>query len=62
MTEKPSPESPGDRAGENGASPMANFVNLARRLVNVSPEKVAEEQAKYDAEEERKRRPRLTPN
>ena len=62
MTEKPSPESPGDKAGESEASPMARFTDLARRLVAVPPEKVAEEQAKYDAEEERKRRPRLTPN
>ena len=59
MMEKPSPESPGDRAGEGEASSMANFVNLARRLVNVSPEKVAEEQAKYDAETERKKRSKL---
>lgn len=62
MTEKPSPESPGDKAGESGPSPMARFTDLARRLVTVSPAKVAEEQAKYDEAEERKRRPRLTPN
>lgn len=62
MTEKPSPESPGDRDGESEPSPMARFTDLARRLVTVSPEKVAEEQAKYDEAEERKRRPRLTPN
>lgn len=59
MTEKPSPESPDDRAGQSEASPMANFVNLARRLVNVPPEKVAEEQAKYDAEVNRERRSKL---
>lgn len=62
MTEKPSPESRSDRDGESGPSPMARFTDLARRLVTVSPEKVAEEQAKYDEAEERKRRPRLTPN
>lgn len=62
MTEKPSPESPGDRGAASEPSPMARFTDLARRLVTVSPEKVAEEQAKYDEAEERKRRPRLTPN
>lgn len=60
MTEKPSPNSPSDR--ENGPSPMARFTDLARRLVTVSPEKVAEEQARYDEAEDRKRRPRLTPS
>ena len=62
MTEKPSPESQSDRDGEGEPGPMARFTDLARRLVTVSPEKVAEEQAKYDEAEERKRRPRLTPN
>jgi len=62
MTEKPSPESPSDRSGESEPNPMARFTELARRLVTVAPERVAEEQAKYDEEEDRKRRPRLTPN
>jgi len=62
MTEKPSPESPSDRAVESEPSPMARFTDLARRLVTVSPKKVAEEQAKYDESEDKKRRPRLTPN
>lgn len=60
MTEKPSPEREShDSGADSGESPMANFVNLARRLVNVPPAKIAEEQAKYDAEEDRKKRPRL---
>ncbi len=63
MTEKPSPERESHGSdGEGEPSPMARFADLARRLVNVSPAKVAEEQAKYDEAEERKRRPRLTPN
>ena len=62
MTEKPSPESQSDRGAASELSPMARFTDLARRLVTVSPEKVAEEQAKYDEAEERQRRPRLTPN
>jgi len=61
MTEKPSPESPSDRAGESEPSPMARFADLARLLVNVAPEKVAEEQTKYDLSEERSRRPKLKP-
>ncbi len=61
MMEKPSPNSPDDRVGENEQSPMERFVSLARRLVTVSPEKVAEEQARYDEAEDRKRRPKLTP-
>ena len=61
MTEKPSPESQSDRGAASEPSPMARFTDLARRLVTVPPEEVAEEQAKYEAEE-RKRRPRLTPN
>ena len=60
MTEKPLPESPNDRAGENEPSPMARFTDLARRLVNVPPEKVAEAQERYDARDTRaKRRPPL---
>ncbi len=63
MTEKPSPERQDDDRDEaDGIAPMERFRSLARRLVTVSPEKVAEEQARYDEEEDRKRRPRLTPN
>lgn len=62
MTEKPSPNSPGVRAEESEPSPMAKFTDLARRLVTVAPEKVAEEQARYDEAEDRKRRPRLMPS
>ncbi len=62
MTEKPSPESPSDRGAASEPSPMARFTDLARRLVTVSPEKVAEEQAKYDEAEGKKRRPRLKPS
>ncbi len=63
MTEKPSPERPNpDRDVASGPSPMARFTNLARKLVNVPPEKVAEELARYDESEDKKRRPRLTPN
>jgi len=63
MTEKPSPERlDGDRDAASEPSPMARFTHLARRLVTVSPEKVAEERVRYDEEEDRKRRPRLTPN
>lgn len=62
MTEKPSPNSPDDRGVASEPSPMARFTDLARRLVTVSPEKVAEEQARYDEAEDKKRRPRLTPS
>ncbi len=63
MTEKPSPERPdGDRDAASEPSPLTRFTDLARRLVTVAPERVAEEQAKYDEEEDRKRRPRLTPS
>lgn len=62
MTEKPSPNSLDDKDAENEPSPMAKFTDLARRLVTVSPEKVAEEQERYDEAEDRKRRPRLTPS
>lgn len=61
MMEKPSLNGPDDRTGESEPSPMAKFTDLARRLVTVSPEKVAEEQARYDEAEDKKRRPKLTP-
>ena len=62
MTEKPSPESQSDRGAASEPSPMSRFTDLARRLVSVTPGEVAKEQERYDAEEDRKRRPRLTPN
>ncbi len=49
MTEKPSPESPSDRAVESETTPMERFRNLAHRLVSVTPEEVAKEQAEYDS-------------
>ena len=55
MTEKPSPERLSDKEEASGPSPMTRFTDLARRLVTIPPEKVAEEQAKYDEEEDRKR-------
>ncbi len=63
MTEKPSPERESHGSDVDGEpSPMARFADLARRLVNVPPAKVAEEQAKYDEAEDKKRRPRLRPS
>ncbi len=50
MTGKPSPERQGDdKAEASETTPMERFRNLARRLVSVTPEEVAKEQAKYES-------------
>ena len=51
MTDKqPTPEADTGKAEESdGASPMDKFHSLTRRLLQVTPEQVREEQRKLDA-------------
>lgn len=62
MTQRPPPESPKDKAEEGARAPMDRFRDLARGLLNVTPEQVKGEQARYEENEDRKRRPRLSNN
>lgn len=62
MTQQRTPESPKDKAEGSERAPMERFRDLARGLLNVTPEQVREEQARYEESEDRKRRPPLTLN
>lgn len=50
MTEKPLPERQNDKEEGNERSPMQKFEGLAKRLLRVDPQKVRDEQERYNEE------------
>ncbi len=62
MSEKPSPESQSDKAGESVESPMRRFEDLARGLLRVRPDQLKDEQARYVQDDNRQRRGKLKGN
>ena len=60
MTEKPPPERRSDKDAESEDTPMRRFEDLARKLLRIAPERIENEQARYEEENgDGKRRSKL---